>query len=354
MGAVRYYSIIVSSLAASLGGCAIHPLPENVTGIDTPDIVRQIRCEARDAVINEIKQWLGTLANAGDPTSRQLLMKYEADPESISSFNAKAFPASYVEERRIINLFYTAGIAYTFDLKMSENNDLNPPAAVDLVRPSPPRPKFTLGLGAGALLDRSNERKFTATDTFGSLLKLNAAEIRGRRYCTGKIVTENYVYPIAGRIGVNKVLHDFINLTLFEGLSGDKGVPPTMTDDLIFTTTLSASVNPVATFTPLGAALQMADASFTAAFKRSDVHEVTVGVAIDKTGLPNLAPLRSYLFSDRRNPGGLGPSGPGIVSGQLFIGNRVIGGGSVAEQLAVIAIDQAKSQQIQLIPPPGT
>ena len=108
---------------------------------------------------------------------------------------------------------------------MSENNDLSPPAAVDLVRPSPPRPKFMLGIGAGALLDRTNEQKFTATDTFGSLLKLNAAEVRGRRYCTGFIVTENYVYPIAGRIGTAKVIHDFINLTLFESLSGDKGAP---------------------------------------------------------------------------------------------------------------------------------
>jgi hypothetical protein len=349
-----YRLSIISCLAGLLAGCAIHPLPENVTGVDTPDIVRQIRCESREAVIHEIKQWLVSRASAGDRVSQQLLAKYDADPESISTFNANAFPASYVEEKKLVNLFYSAGVAYTFDLKMSENNDITPPAAVDLLRPSPPRPKFTLGIGAGALLDRSNERKFTATDTFGSLLKLNAAEVRGRRYCTGYIVTENYVYPIAGRVGTAKVIHDFINLALFESLSGDKGAPPTMTDDLIFTTTMSASVNPMVTFTPLGAALQVADASFTAAFKRSDVHEVTVGVAIDKTGVPNLGPVRSYLFSDRRNPTGLGPSGPVAISGSLFIGNRVIGGGSAAEQLAVIAIDQAKSQQIQLIPPPGT
>jgi hypothetical protein len=110
---MHYRSVIVSSLAALLGGCAIHPLPENVTGIDTPDIVRQIRCESREAVIHEVKQWLTSLANAGDQVSQQLLMKYDADPESISNFNAKVFPASHVEERRIVNLFYSAGIAYT-------------------------------------------------------------------------------------------------------------------------------------------------------------------------------------------------------------------------------------------------
>jgi hypothetical protein len=351
---MRYRLLIVSFLAALLAGCAIHPLPEDVTGVDTAHIVRQIRCESREALIHEIKQWLTSRANAGDRISQDLLAKYDADPESISNFNANVFPASYTAERQLVNLFYTAGLAYTFDLKMSENNDFTPPAFLDLIRPSPPRPKFTLGITAGALFDRSNERKFTTTDTVGSLLKLNAALVNGRRYCTGFIVTKNYIYPIAGQIGVGRVIHDFINLTLFENLSGDKGAPPTMTDDLTFTTTVSASVNPVVTFTPLGAAFQISDASLSAAVKRSDVHEVTVGIAIDKTGVPNLAPLRSYLFSSRRDASGLGPSGSAAISGRLFIGNRVIGGGSTAEQLAVIAIDQVKSQQIQLIPAPGT
>lgn len=354
-----YRSLIASFFAALLAGCAIHPLPENVTGIDTPDIVRQIRCESREAVIHEVKRWLTSLAGAdGDriaqlraKIAQQLLAKYDADPESISSFNANVFPPSFVAERQLVNLFYSAGIAYTFDLKMTENNDINP-ASATLLRPSPPRPKFTLGLGAGALFDRTNERKFTATDTFGSLLRVNAAEVRGRRYCTGFIVTENYVYPIAGRIGVGKVIHDFINLTLFENLAGEKGTPPTMTDDLTFTTTLSASATPTAMFTPLGTALQLSDASLTAAFKRSDVHEVTVGVAIDKAGLPNLGPVRSALFSDRRDATGLGTSRAVASSGRLFIGNRVIGGGSDSERLAVIAIDQAKSAKVQLIAVP--
>jgi hypothetical protein len=251
-------------------------------------------------------------------------------------------------------VFYTAGIGYTFDLKMTVNNDLNPPAAVNLIRPSPPQPKFTLGLGAGAFFDRTNERKFTSTDTFASLLKLNARVRDGKRYCTGFIVTENYVYPIAGRIGISKVVRDFINLALFEGLAvGSDGAPPTMTDDLTFTTTLSASANPAAVFTPIGTAFQLADVSLTAAVSRSDVHQVTVGVAIDKTRIKHLASVRSVFFSERRESSGLVSPGPAALSGRLYIGNRVIGGGTRAEQLAVIAIDQAKSQQVQLVRGPG-
>jgi hypothetical protein len=184
------------------------------------------------------------------------------------------------------------------------------------------------------------------------LLKLNVAQRQDRRYCTGFIVAENYVYPIAGKIGVAKVIHDFINLTLFESLSGDKGAPPAMTDDLTFTTTVSASVNPAVMFTPLGTALQAADAGVTAGIKRSDVHEVVVGIAIDKASVPNLTPVRSYLFSDRRFANGLTQTSPGAISGSLYIGNRVIGGGSASERLAVIANDQAKSPQVQIVASP--
>jgi hypothetical protein len=46
-------------LAIFLSSCAIHPLPENVTGLSTDKIVAQIRCEtrsaARDMVLDEIQ-----------------------------------------------------------------------------------------------------------------------------------------------------------------------------------------------------------------------------------------------------------------------------------------------------------
>jgi hypothetical protein len=38
-------------LSLSLAACAIHPLPEDVAGLTTAQIVHRIRCEAREAVI---------------------------------------------------------------------------------------------------------------------------------------------------------------------------------------------------------------------------------------------------------------------------------------------------------------
>ena len=54
--------------------------------------------------------------------------------------------------------------------------------------------------------------------------------------------TENYIYPIAGVIGIEKMVQDFINMTLFANLRGNttdgKG-PPTLVDALEFTTAIS-------------------------------------------------------------------------------------------------------------------
>ena len=45
----RFYAVICGAVLSEItvAGCAIHPLPENVTGVSTDKIVRKIRCEAR-------------------------------------------------------------------------------------------------------------------------------------------------------------------------------------------------------------------------------------------------------------------------------------------------------------------
>src|SRR5207245_498201 len=96
------------------------------------------------------------------------------------------------------------------------------------------------------------------------------------------VVSENYIYPITGRIGVKRMVQDFIELTLFGSLGGPasntKG-PPTLVDQLSFTTELSGSINPTVTFTPVGIGLHVADASLNASVDRKDLHKVTVGLA---------------------------------------------------------------------------
>jgi len=242
---------------------------------------------------------------------------------------------------------------------MTEDNNLT--TEVDFIRPIV-NPKLTLALTGGANRKRTNDRTFTATDTFGGLLKLP------RRYCDGFVVGPNYIYPIAGRIGIDAVVHDFINLTLFANLdaagaspSGGSQKPaggatksagastPTLVDKLTFTTSITGSVNPVATFTPMGKNFQISGASLTGLADRMDVHQVTVAVAIAPSSMADLASLRSFLFSPARVAAA--SRSTGFYSSTSVIAlNRVIGGGSPFEQLALIAVDQLKSREFELVP----
>lgn len=337
-------------------GCAIHPVPEDVAGVGTSDIVRQIRCETREALRKQVIAWLDKLGTdhpdqRADRIARRLADLYESEPEAFSSFRAELFPGpSYVQVRNVINAFADAAVGYNFELTMSEQNNLS--TEISLLRPLT-RPKFTLGINAGAARKRTNMRSFTITDTFGFLVARMNTPVNGVRYCDGKIVGPNYIYPIAGRIGADKLVYDFVNLTLFGNLSG--AAVPTMADKLTFTTTVSLSATPRVEFAPLGTDLQLASAQLQGLADRADIHQVTMSLAVASTGMASLNPLRQFLFSSERGVGGAERTRGGtqrFAAGSLYVGARVTGGGTAAERLAVIAIDQIKSRELEIVPTP--
>jgi hypothetical protein len=363
--------LLVASVAASclVSGCSIHPLPEDVTGVSTHDIVRRIRCEGREAVKAMIIEYLTAMAHDHPDIElfEELLSKYQREPQSIRDFHYNLFKRPrLMKVYSLVKVFYDAAVAYNFDLTMTEDNNLS--AEADFIRPIV-NPKFTLAVTGGASRKRSNDRTFTASDTFNGLLKLPDA------YCKDHIVGPNYIYPIAGRIGIDRVMLDFVNLTLFDNLGGGSGSgggspssdvsppggtvsggaktkagPPTLTDKLTFTTTGSGGLNPIATFTPVGRNFQVSAASLNGFADRIDMHQVTIGLAIAPTEITDLGSLRSYLFSPARLTAFYRQQqGPSVVT-SVVIGNRVIGGGTPAEQLALIAIDQSLSREIQLVP----
>lgn len=344
---LRRYVFVVGSLSV-LTGCAIHPVPEDVTGVDTVDIVKQIRCEAREALTGIIKAKLQDWANRGSQEAAALVREYRSNPDAISNFSPKFFPGpQYVEVRRFIQLFAETAIAYNFDLIMTENNDLT--TDITLLR-TLVRPKFTLGINAGAKRKRSNQRTFTTADSFGYLVtQLNRKNRYGEQYCDGKIVRENYIYPLSGRVGVDKTVTTFVELSVFGGLGGPKGSgPPTMADKLTFTTVMNLSANPKIEFTPVTSAFQLTSAALNASADRSDTHQLSIGLSLGDTALAELGALRSFAFSPDRGPsrGVVQPaSGP-------YRGERVTGGSTPAEQRAVEAIDQLKRRELQLIPSP--
>lgn len=316
--------------------------------------MRQIRCETREAVKSTLKEFLGSIADGRfrgtsegvrNPIADHLLALYDENPELMDKFNSSLFPGpQYAPERTAIDLLLKVGVAYTFDFDIFEDNDIV--ANVNLLRDI--TPKFTAAIEGSAKRRRSNERM--VTDTFGYLLaNPNAGNPRNIRYCTGYIVRPNYVHPIAGQVGVYRSVEDFSRLQLYGALAGEKGkagAAPTMTDDLIFTTAVSLSGNPKVIFAPVGTLLRVADASLDLRVGRSDKHQVTIGLAVDATGVDS---LRGFLFSR-------GIDGGTMIAGRrsktrepiVFAGRRVTGGGTPSEVLAIIPIDQQKSKEFKL------
>src|SRR5262249_1953846 len=146
-------------LAFTLGACAIHPLPEDVTGWDpsgrkndTYLIVRKIRCEAREAIIRQAVVYLRSQGYAYNEKTVQKL-----DFRTLRPTDAKIF-----------TYFGGTGIVYSFALDMTETDNFQFNA--DIIKPLT-HGLFTLNPSAGDTLIRENLRAFTITDNFKDLVQ---------------------------------------------------------------------------------------------------------------------------------------------------------------------------------------
>jgi hypothetical protein len=306
------------AIAVFTTGCAIHPLPENVTGVTTYDIVKSIRCEARDALRGKIVVWLSQ--GGGNQADTNTAVLLSEDPNLWAKFDPRWFSPPVAA---ILQRFGAAAIAYNFNLDMIEINNIDP--TVDLTAPVH-FGTFTAALTGGVDRSRENTRQFTITDTFFGLIR-QLDEV----YCAPYAHIANYVYPITGKIGIDEMVDTFVDLALFANLSaagagapgaGDagggagpgankagagskksaptggggagSGKPPTMADDLVFITKLSFGATPKVVFIPFKSGLSVADASIATTFSRQDKHEVTVGLSLP-TPPPGSQPTQLLL-----------------------------------------------------------
>lgn len=352
------------AVASLMGGCAIHPAPEHVTGLKTEDIVKQIRCETRDAARKMILDQLEFLAvKREDPIARRLYESYSANPELMRDFDPnREFTDSFYENTRaIFNLIYGAGVAYTFDLTMLETNDIN--STTNFLGTW--GATFTMGLAADVNRSRTNRRTFTITDKFTFLLKdLNFPRLGDARpYCEGHIAFgPNYIYPIAGRIGMYDTVHTFLQLSVFENLApkdAKAGVEatgsPAMVEDLTFTTIVDFIPTPKLTFVQLKRGLEVTDTSLKATLLRNDKHQVTVGLALEPSGTVALGALRDFVFPGPAGSRHLAGAGPRIARVRrttlpptAVLTSVIASPTTYAELIALYAVDQRKSTELQL------
>lgn len=208
----------VAIAAGALAGCATHPLPSDLTRVSTYDIVQQIRCEAKRAVIDD---------------------------------------RSY---------YRTASIAYEFEFDITENNV----AGAGAVFAWPFTAGGGFGLEAGGSIDRTraNVRNIRITDRFQELLAIK---------CDAPPPRIDALYPVAGDIGTYEVVTTFIALQQAD--NSRAGDVFTFSDKLRFTTVLQGHLNPTLTLIPLADQFRLAQVNATLSGQRRDIHAVTLTLA---------------------------------------------------------------------------
>jgi hypothetical protein len=292
------------TLSLLLGGCAISPVTDDVAHVSASVIARQVRCEARQAVINAL---LGYLA---DPTNNmnkkklddhsfnigvQLKEDYDRDHSAIKRFDPSQVTGF---ANTLTKLLYDTGIAYYYDLTGLETNNIDP--AADFIRPIPLSSLVSLGLTAKFDRQRQNEWTFTITDKFGDLVQKT-----DESYCANyTVTTENYVYPITGKVGLSKLIKEFTLMSLFENLEAVnkdvatvKSGPPSIVQQLQFTTEFDGGASPKIVFAPKGTPFQASDAMIPVSVSRKDTHQLIVGLYLDKGEAKGLGGVRTTLLA---------------------------------------------------------
>ena len=222
--------LILAVMAFGLPGCSIHPLPGDIPRISTANIVERIRCEAQEGL--------------------------------------RSFPQDDPAIKRIVS---GTTVAYDFTFTITEDNKASSGKLI-FERPNFTGGSLTLELKPSATLQRMNTRDFIVLEDLG---KLNAAD------CSPEAVRANLIYPITGATGMAEVVQTYIKLSLLAGLGKAKFPADVFSDELKFTTTLSAGANPTLELNSVAGRFRLTEASIMGKAKRLDQHNVTVAFAYE-------------------------------------------------------------------------
>ncbi|KQQ70584.1 hypothetical protein ASF70_16975 [Rhizobium sp. Leaf321] len=251
-----------------LAGCNIHPLPEDISKDDTTyQIVRKVRCEARDAIRNiAISQLLD-----GSDDDKHLAKRLTDKKLTFLEAYRKDFSQ---ETKQYFDRYENAAIAYDFQLNITETN--NNELSVKFLKPFSNGSR-SIGLGGGVELSRRNDRSFRIADKFADLAVSEATD----RYCSIQSAKVDIVYPLTGRIGLSEALDTFIKLNEFGNLSSNDDKTSRKFADLIeFTTKLMGSFSPKFSIEEPKAGFHLSEASLTNANSRTDTHTVTFSLSL--------------------------------------------------------------------------
>ncbi|AVO44948.1 hypothetical protein C6569_07665 [Phreatobacter cathodiphilus] len=231
----------------------------------------RIRCEARIALS---AMAIGELRRLG---FADIARRLEAGELTFAQINRSRLPAAV---RARFDRYDGTTIGYSFNFNMSESE--NATASVGVLFPLVRAP-VVLGAAATGNLERQNVRAFRVIDTWERLLTTPRMDERCREYGDSAV---NAVYPITGQIGMLEQLKLFFDLTESGNLVSSDSLIPTLIDTVQFTTKISGSINGGVQLARLGNSAQFASASGSADASRSDIHKVTIAIALPPENAP--------------------------------------------------------------------
>jgi hypothetical protein len=240
--------------AAGLAGCALYPIPDDVTSIPTEEIVRHARCEIRSEIIGYLIE-RGVIAPSA--TDREIAAVVKEIKKTKNNFLA---------------MLMGVGSAYAFEFEITEENKANAGAGFSLPFTGP-----VLSGGGSASIDlmRKGKRTFETGDLWDDLL-INDRRCSGVRPRPG-----NIVYPLSGSIGVGRAVRTFIDIVEQGGeLGGVKWeATDSFVDTLTFTTEVMADAKATITLAPVPHSFRIVSATAGVSGSRKDMHMLTLSLA---------------------------------------------------------------------------
>ncbi len=212
-----------------VGGCATHPLPEDFSRKSTRDLVQAVRCELAQGV-----------ASLPDATPKELRNS-------------------------------VAGI----DFKLNMNEETSATAGKLALTDPVSGGSFSLDLTGSSEKYRNNERKFRIIDTFEKLEEISRSE-----QCNQEFQRANFVYPIAGRIGLDEIVTTFWDVNSLSTLNPVEK-QSAFSDKIVFKTKLSAGLNPSLTLSTRAAGLHLTNLSVDGVAVREDIHQLTISMDLE-------------------------------------------------------------------------
>ena len=249
--------------AAGLGGCSLYPIPDDVSPYSTEQIVRYGRCEMR----NEILDYMVHHKIIPFPFTEDGIKKQIKATQDLKD---KKKALSH-EEELLLKLAKVA-VVYSFDFNITETNKTGADAGFRL-----PGLTSVLDVGGTAALDltRQGQRVFGTEDAWGDLIT------------NSKLCKEfwqrpgNFIYPLTGSIGVDRVVRTFIDV------EEQGGAKDNFVDTLTFTTQASGGADATLKLDPVPNQFRLVSATAAASASRLDIHRLTLSLTFPQPDQPN-------------------------------------------------------------------